>query len=231
MGGCAMKVSKRELTSVLLIAVSFFMGFSTPTGFSFGDKVFRALGVSPWSNGDSGTHYAVFVFLLLLIVGIIGLSKELSGRKLAVIIICCIVLSPLIVTGGKILYFKMHSGLAAVEYDSRKSYFNIKSTADNQNIQVSGLCVLTNYGRTSMSFRIKLPTDDRSLLSQDAEFNEPNDERGMGAFTLAPGETREIKVDSVVPPKAGISQVSGRLDGPDLILYSENESRLVGPNK
>ena len=55
--------------SFVLIAFAFIFG-GTWWGYCLGDNVFTFLGISPWSDGASGTHYVALFALVLLIAGI-----------------------------------------------------------------------------------------------------------------------------------------------------------------
>lgn len=58
-----------KLFSLALIVLAFLFGGSW-WGFCLGDELFTLFGISSWSNGISGTHYAALFALLPLFAGV-----------------------------------------------------------------------------------------------------------------------------------------------------------------
>lgn len=225
-----MKITKRGISSVTLIILAFIFGVSTQSGFSLGDEIFWDLGISPWSNGQFGFHYTIIVSLILLIVGGITAKTEVPPRRIGGLILFLIVLSPLIVSLIKPVYFKMHSGLGAIEYEYKRSYFDKRSSENNKELNITGQIVLTNYGRDSLEIGIKIPSNDRiqqEWLSNDLILTEKEGSEENRRFKLPPGERRIISTFSTVPSKKGTFE-SGTMNGPNLILFTDHESLQVG---
>ena len=227
-----MRISKRGVISVTLIILAFMIGTSTQSGFSFGEEMFWSLGISPWSNGQFGFHYPIILTVILLISGGIIAKTEVPPRRIGVLILFLVVLSPIIVSILKPVYFKMHSGLGAIEYEYKKSNFDIRSTADNKNLDITGLIVLTNYGKNSLEVGIKIPADgyvQQEWFSNDLILAGGDISERSGVFILPPGERRTISILSTIPSKKGTFE-SGTMHGPNLILFTEDESRKVRNN-
>jgi len=227
-----MRISKREIISVILIILAFMIGTSTQSGFSFGDEMFWGLGISPWSNGQFGFHYPIIVTVILLITGGIIAKTEVPPRRIGVLILFLVVLSPTIVSILKPVYFKMNSGLGAIEYEYKKSHFDIRSSSDNKNLDITGFIVLTNYGKGSLEVGIKIPADSyvqQEWFSNDLILAGGDISEKSGVVTLPPGKRRTISTFSTIPSKKGTLE-HGSMNGPNLILFTDDESRKVGNN-
>jgi hypothetical protein len=125
----------------------------------------------------------------------------------------------------------MHSGLAAVEYDLRNSHFNMRSTVDNKNLEIIGAIALTNYGKNPIEFGIKIPSDNlilRERFSQDLILTGVENSGEPGVFILHPGEARTFLSYTTIPANDYNGQ--GSMNGPNLILFTDNEIRMVGNN-
>ena len=49
--------------------------------YCIGDELFIALGISPWSNGSSGTHYPAVIGIFVILVGISMLNLTLNKKN------------------------------------------------------------------------------------------------------------------------------------------------------
>ena len=205
-----MRNSTRGVISLILIILAFMIGTSTQSGF----------------------HYPIIVTVILLITGGIIAKTEVPPRRIGVLILFLVVLSPMIVSILKPVYFKMHSGLGAIEYEYKKSHFDIRSSADNKNFDVTGSIVLTNYGKDSLEAGIKIPADgyvQQEWFSNDLILAGGDISDKSGVVTLPPGERRTISTFSTIPSKKGTLE-HGLMNGPNLILFTDDESRKVGNN-
>lgn len=79
-------MSKRKkltnrIIAVLLIALSLILGVTwNRTKYCIGDEIFLALGISPWSNGSSGTHYPGIIGSFVILAGITILNLTLQKK-------------------------------------------------------------------------------------------------------------------------------------------------------
>ncbi|AFQ44338.1 hypothetical protein [Desulfosporosinus meridiei] len=227
-----MKVSKHAIISVILIFFTIFLGHTTETGFSIGDKILLGLGISPWSNGQTGFHYPVVIYFALFIIGCLEARRIMTIRQLLILLLLLFILTPSVVSFVKPYYYGIHRGLDSVEYDSRNSNFNIRGSNDKKKIEVLGAVVLTNYGKDTIKFGIKIPSDNffpKELFPQDLILTEVENSEEPGNFILHSGETRTILSYNSITVKNGYYGQGG-MQGPILILYTEDESRTVGNN-
>lgn len=154
-----MKITRHAVFSVLLIFLAILLGHTTETGFSIGDKMLFGFGISPWSNGQTGFHYPIIIYFVLFIIGCLEARRVMSSRQLIVLLLLVFIITPSVVSLVKPVYFRMQSGLATVEYDSRNSSFNISSSLDNEKLEIIGAISLTNYGNNPIELGIKIPSD------------------------------------------------------------------------
>jgi len=100
-------------------------------------------------------------------------------------------------------------------------------------VDVTGTVVLTNYGRTPISFGIRLPENDlpqRFLVHKEVNLTGMDGSERSGIFRLSPGETKEINI-STIQSQSEDYIGTGQTNGPDLILFNESEQRMVGYNR
>jgi hypothetical protein len=230
-GGCSLKISRQAIMSVLLLFSASIIGFTTPTGFSLGDKLFLAIGIPPWSNGQTGFHYSILITFVLLLIGFMEARRAFTGRQLLLLFLLLSLLTPPSVSLLKPAYFKMHHGLAAIEYNPQQSHFDLRTSADKQNMEISGTVALTNYGRNSIEFGIKIPANNlifQERFSQDLTLTGTEDLKEPEVFLLHPGETRTFSSYTTIPVNSFNGQ--GSMSGPNLILFTADDVRTVGHN-
>lgn len=154
----------------------------------------------------------------------------MSSRQLIVLLLLLFTITPSVVSLVKPVYFRMQSGLAAVEYDPGNSHFNIRSSLDNKKLEIIGAISLTNYGNNPIEFGIKIPSDSfiaDELFSEDLILTEAENSEDPETFILYPGQRRTILSYTTIPWKNG-GNGTGTMNGPNLILFSQNENREVG---
>ncbi|HHY27015.1 MAG TPA: hypothetical protein GX523_09800 [Desulfitobacterium dehalogenans] len=225
-----MKPELRGKISVLLIISAFIIGSTTQSGFSFGREIFLDLGLPIWTNGRTGFNYVSIISLIILFLGIILAKTEVPRRRVGILILFLIVLSPMLISIIEPVYFKMHKELAAVQYDSKRTHFNVRSSEDNKHIIVQGTVVLTNDGKNPVTLSMKIAADsniERDWFWQDIILFRGHISEEPGVFTLLPGETQTIPTFSTIPSK-NVSSLHGSINGPNLILFMGDEVRRVG---
>jgi len=156
----------------------------------------------------------------------------MSSRQLIVRLLLLLIITPSVVSLVKPVYFRMQSGLATVEYDSRNSHFNIRSSSDNKKLEIIGAISLTNYGNNPIEFGIKIPSDSfiaHEWFSEDLILTSVENSEDPGTFILYPGQRQTILSYTTIPWKNG-NNGTGTMNGPNLILFSNNENRKVGYN-
>lgn len=76
------KVTNR-IIAVVLIVLGLVLGATwNRANYCIGNEIFIALGISPWSNGSSGTHYPGVIggFLILAGISIMNLTLQKKVR-------------------------------------------------------------------------------------------------------------------------------------------------------
>lgn len=226
------KVSKRGIASICIMSLSSILGISYKSGFSFGDELFYFLGIPPWSNGYTGTHYTALFSIFLFFIGAILAGKVFSGKKLAAAILLSITLMPAVAFESRLLFLRTQSGLKTIEYKLKTSNLEIRTTTDG-NLDVTGTVVLTNYGKAPLSFGIRLPENDlhqRFLVHKGVNLTGMDGSERSEIFGLSSGETKAIIISTIQSQSKDYTG-TGRINGPDLILFNESEQRMVGDNR
>ena len=78
---CKNKKLGFRIAAVPLIALGLVLGVTWNSArYCMGDELFVALGISPWSNGSSGTHYPAVIGIFVILVGISMLNLTLSKK-------------------------------------------------------------------------------------------------------------------------------------------------------
>ena len=78
---CKNKKLVLRISAVLLIALGLVLGVTWNSArYCMGDELFVALGISPWSNGSSGTHYPAVIGSFVILVGISMLNLTLNKK-------------------------------------------------------------------------------------------------------------------------------------------------------
>ena len=224
-----MNISKRGIASVLLILLAFVLGTTTQTGFSLGDKIFLGLGIPPMTNGQTGFHYTLILFFVIFIIGVMEAKRVMSGRQLVILLVLLLLITLSVLSSIEPFYFRMHSGLAAVEYDSRNTQFSIRSSEDKRNLEIIGAVALTNYGSDTLKLGIKIPSEGdikQKWFSNDLILTGVD---SSSEFILPPGQKRTILTYTTIPLKNDYNG-QGSMSGPNLILLTDNETRTVGYN-
>lgn len=121
-------------------------------GMSFGERIFRAMGISPWTEkGDWGFNLPTILGLLLLITGIAGTERSyrhIYPKILSRLLIGCfvvILIFPFVTEKMMGLIKYNTSGTTSLDYDSKESH----CTYYSQEMQVEARCTLViyNYGK------------------------------------------------------------------------------------
>lgn len=68
-----------RIIAVLLIVLGLIFSVTWNIAkYCIGDEIFIALGISPWSNGSSGTHYPAVIGSFVILAGITILNSTLQ---------------------------------------------------------------------------------------------------------------------------------------------------------
>lgn len=74
------KLTNRIIAVILIVLGLILGGTWNSAKYCIGDKIFIALGISPWSNGSSGTHYPAIIGSFIILVGISILNLTLQKK-------------------------------------------------------------------------------------------------------------------------------------------------------
>lgn len=117
---------------------------------SFGDQIFEAIGISPWTESNqNGLHLPVILGILLMIIGVAGSQRTLRGRHPKIsrtVLIGCIAfffIFPFMTQGVMFAAKYNAAGAASVQVTDAKCNF-----ASNEN-KVTADCSfkIFNYGK------------------------------------------------------------------------------------
>lgn len=226
-----MKNTKHGIIGGLIIFIAILIGMISETGFSFGDKIFLALGITPMTNGQTGMHLPFFIAFPLFIIGCLEARRAFNSVRTLLLLVILFLIAPSVLSSIKPVYYRMQSGLNTIEYDTRNSHFQMNSETDNKNIDFLMAVTLSNYGKDTIQFGVKIPAkqDLFDLLHKDLILKAETNSKEQESFILHPGETKTFLSYTVLPTN-NENNGQATMKGPNLILFNNNESRLVGYN-
>ena len=59
-----------RISSILLMVFAYFFGRTSWDGYCFGDEVLKSIGMNTWSNGTTGSHYASYIGIGIMLLAI-----------------------------------------------------------------------------------------------------------------------------------------------------------------
>ncbi|CAG7659096.1 hypothetical protein ACFQI7_37320 [Paenibacillus allorhizosphaerae] len=144
---------RKEDLFFVLILIGLLLISNTHLGNSFGDSIFRAVGIPPWTNTeyDSGLHISVIVGLLVIVAGYIGAVKFYQFRFPKIrsrIVLSCIAFAFLfpIVTENALILLKYNSvSVSSVAFSKKNSQCSYRS--EEANVKADCTVTLINYGK------------------------------------------------------------------------------------
>jgi hypothetical protein len=144
---------KKEVLFLVLILTGLLLVSHTHLGYSFGDSIFRAIGIPPWTNPeyDSGLHISAIAGIIAIVIGYIGAVKYYQVRFPKIrsrIIISCIAFAYLfpVVTENAMMLLKYHSvSVDSVAYSKNNSQCSYRS--EETNVKADCTITLINYGK------------------------------------------------------------------------------------
>lgn len=75
------KMYAKRIVAVFLFALGLVLGVTwNSEKYCIGDEIFIALGISPWSNGSTGTHYPAVIGIVFILIGIVVLNLTLQKK-------------------------------------------------------------------------------------------------------------------------------------------------------
>ncbi|SMF92447.1 hypothetical protein SAMN05661091_5828 [Paenibacillus uliginis N3/975] len=121
-------------------------------GYSFGDDLFRWIGISPWTDGKSrGLHLPVLFGFLLLIFGVVGASRIYQSRypkimsRLIIGCVAFIMIFPFITENLFFLTKFNSTGVSSVAFSKKDSQCNYET--EDKTVKIKCQLNLYNYGK------------------------------------------------------------------------------------
>ncbi|MCR8645976.1 hypothetical protein NV379_25470 [Paenibacillus sp. N1-5-1-14] len=144
---------RKEALFYVLILIGLLLISNTHLGYSFGDSIFRTVGIPPWTNteDDSGLHISVIIGLLVIIAGYIGTVKFYQVRFPKIrsrIVLSCIAfvyLSPIVTENAMILLKYNSVSVTSVDFSKNNSQCSYRS--EEANVEANCTITLINYGK------------------------------------------------------------------------------------
>jgi len=144
---------RKEALFFVLILIGLLLLSNTHLGYSFGDSIFRAIGIPPWTHTelDSGLHFSAIVGLLVIVSGYIGAVKFYQSRFPHIrsrIVLSCIAfafLFPIVTEKTMIVLNFNSSSVSSVAFSKKNSHCSYRS--EEANVKADCTITLINYGK------------------------------------------------------------------------------------
>ena len=126
------KLTNRIIAVILIVLGLILGGTWNSAKYCIGDKIFIALGISPWSNGSSGTHYPAIIgsFVILAGISILNLTLQKKTRLwIWTAVILCFIFY---------LYVVDDNFQFEVTFPPKSGSFRVRSTEQSAGIKIVG---------------------------------------------------------------------------------------------
>lgn len=144
------------VTGFVLLLVSVFFKWRFIYSEPVGDRLLGLIGVPAWSDGNMGFHYTALFSLLLLIIGLIFLSKHYKGKVILVFFLVWMFIPANLFAG--LYQSTFGKGVYALEFGPDESHCRYE--IDDSGM-MEGQCefTFTNHGKSSVGFQVALKED------------------------------------------------------------------------
>ncbi len=214
------------IASFLMIIILAILFVDNRHDFVLGDFILTKMGISVWSDGDSGLHYTGVITAILMLLGVAGIiyfkeDVHLNFGKFVVIFFIA----------GVIMYQPAYdsvygfvrsnlNGLKTIEYIRDGSQINFKSNGEI--ISVDGKIILKNYSSDKKEFYIKIPVRE-DYLSKSAHLITVCDNSGKPVkFVIWPNNQVDLDIKFSIHDLKPEWQ-GGSLTPTDIIIYNDTE--------
>ncbi|MCQ6561105.1 hypothetical protein [Paenibacillus mendelii] len=144
---------RKEFLFFILILVGLLLIANHHLGYSFGDDIFREIGIPPWTNTeyDSGIHISVIAGLIMLAVGYFGAVKHYQLRfpkirsRIVLSGIVFVWLFPWVSENLMILFHYNSTTISSVAYSKKGSQCSYQS--EEASVEADCSISLINYGK------------------------------------------------------------------------------------
>lgn len=218
---------------ILLVFLIVFFG-ETKHGFVLGDYILSKIGISVWSDGNTGVHYTGIVTSVLTLISLFCILRfrkdvhEKFGKFVLIFFIVSYFVYPPIYNSVYGAVKSNMSGLSSIEYIREKS--RIEFSSNSNDIKFNGKITLKNYSEKEKEFYIKIPLDnDRDLFGDVKEATVCNDSHEIIKFTIEPESEIGFDVKAYVKPNHSVNSSSGNIV-PDVVIFNETEEKRFQAN-
>jgi hypothetical protein len=180
---------RKDLLYMLFLIASLLFLAIDHRGIIIGDRIFRIMGVSPWSDHrNQGIHYSIIVGIVLALISGNILVKHLRiqymkvGRKVVAFCIIFLLLFPIVSRWLMVIGNLNNSGVSALDYSSKD--FTCEYHTNDGIVLFQCKIRLLNYGGNSETVYIKPVFQDN--------FNQSS---GLASIELK-------YVELVIPPRS-----------------------------
>ena len=117
------------------------------------DRLLGLIGVSAWSNGNTGFHFTGIISIILLIIGLVFLAKRYSGKMIFVFFLAMILIPTNLF--ANVYQSTFANGIYALEFQQDGS--NCEYDTNNSGI-VEGSCKISivNHSSNPITFRASI---------------------------------------------------------------------------
>jgi hypothetical protein len=223
------------ISSFLLLVLLIILFVENKHDFILGDFILSKMGISVWSNGESGLHYTGVVAAVLLIIaisGIVSFKKDVHrnfGRFVLIFfLVGAVIYQP---TYDSVYGFVKSNlnGLEPIEYIKDDSQINFKSV--NNDILFTGKIGLKNYSRDIKEFYIKIPLEQRRSVIKDLnKITICNNYNKPAKFIIGPKSEFYLDINFSVKQNEELNNCSGSML-PVIILFNGTEEKKFLLNK
>ncbi|WP_449355537.1 hypothetical protein ACUL41_06250 [Virgibacillus natechei] len=141
------------ITGFVLLAFAFLIKWEFIYSEPVVDRLLALIGVTAWSNGNSGLHFTGIISLILLIIGLFFLAKRYSGKMIFVFFLVMILIPTNLF--ANVYQSSFAKGIYALEFQQDGS--NCAYDTNNSGI-VEGDCkiAIVNHSSDPVTFRVSI---------------------------------------------------------------------------
>ncbi|EGD49323.1 hypothetical protein Cpap_3755 [Ruminiclostridium papyrosolvens DSM 2782] len=227
-------MNKRKIIAI----ASFFMVILLVILFSnnkhnliLGDFILTKMGISVWSDGNSGLHYTGVITLTLILLGVAGIicfnedvHRNFGKFVVLFFIVGSIIYQPTYDIAYGFVKSKL-SGLQTIEYIRDGSQINY--TNNGGIISLNGKIKLKNYSNDKKEFYIKIPILEDYLSKNAKIITVSNTLKEPVKFVVFPNRQVNLDINFSILDRESEWQ-SGNLNPPSIIIYNDTEEIYEG---
>lgn len=218
------------LLCVVLLISAFMLAATTPSGYSWGDSILRALGLKAWSQESveysaRGLHYTLFYTLGMAILGYWGAKRLLKDvypklfKLLPAIVLVLLLTGNQIFTWGHGRVLSCLKGVDAVDYFPALSNCIYQINPLNNMTSFSYHIELENYSNESVAFNLRVQQPSNTEYTMvDVPAQDSQDNKILNEFTLLPKEKKTLSFS--IEDFHYFS--GGSMNRPNLVIFNQD---------